>query len=346
MKKENASNIFNAATEYYFSCMENSPNRKKHIKSLNINFLTADETKIGLAENSLNQLYEHLLNLGYSKEKILESKLCFEDENGNILDRFQNRIILPAFDIDNQCFGLCGRYIKDDDQPKFINISNPINNNFAGFNINPNNEFIIICESIVDAIKIYNCGISNAVSKLPQTLGIANSDVEFLKNFNKVLLFFDQDAYGQKLAKAYEEVLKANNISVINLINIVNIDIAEYCTKCNYGDLFFVDNILLKCNKDLKEVTIPKQITYISDMAFEGCYNLESITVLNPKARILDYTLFDCHNLKELHFPKGIAYMGENAIGSDIKATIFAPEPKIFSPKEYAKNHGIKFVEE
>lgn len=52
-----------------------------------------------------------------------------------------------------------------------------------------------------------------------------------------------------------------------------------------------------KCDGALFSVTLPKSLERIDDWAFEGCYNLKSVTFLNPFTSIGQYVFLNCYKL-------------------------------------------------
>lgn len=52
-----------------------------------------------------------------------------------------------------------------------------------------------------------------------------------------------------------------------------------------------------KCDDTLFSVTLPKSLERIDDWAFEDCYNLESVTFLNPFTIIGQYVFLNCYKL-------------------------------------------------
>ena len=78
--------------------------------------------------------------------------------------------------------------------------------------------------------------------------------------------------------------------------------------------------------KDVKEYTIPDDITIIERYAFSGCNNLENINISNNVTKIENYAFKGCSSLTNIAIPEGITYIGaETFSGCSSLKTIKIP---------------------
>ena len=78
--------------------------------------------------------------------------------------------------------------------------------------------------------------------------------------------------------------------------------------------------------KDMKEYTIPDDVTVIGEYAFSGCNNLENINISNNVTKIDNYAFKECSSLTNIHIPEGITYIGaETFAGCSSLKTIKIP---------------------
>lgn len=63
---------------------------------------------------------------------------------------------------------------------------------------------------------------------------------------------------------------------------------------------------MYKLNLDIKEITIPNNITRIGENAFEGCKNLKSIHIPNSVIDISEAAFNSCLTLTEIKLPNNI----------------------------------------
>ena len=119
--KEQLYKIIQVATEFYHKQLYSNNNAQEYLKARNIANTTIEELKIGYA-NDENSLYNYLKEQGYANETIEDAGLVKKDEQGNYFDRYQNRIIFPIKDENNNVIAFGGRVLDDNIKPKYINI--------------------------------------------------------------------------------------------------------------------------------------------------------------------------------------------------------------------------------
>ena len=112
---------------------------------------------------------------GFSDEEILDSGLVNRAEDGTMVDRFRRRMMFPIQDVRGRTIAFGGRVL-DDSKPKYINSSESLvyskGRNLYGLNVAKQNKLdeIIIVEGYMDAISLYQRGVTNAVASLGTAL--------------------------------------------------------------------------------------------------------------------------------------------------------------------------------
>ena len=69
---------------------------------------------------------------------------------------------------------------------------------------------------------------------------------------------------------------------------------------------------IVYCNM-LKDVSVGKNVTSISDYAFNNCYSLASITIPNGVTSIRDYAFNNCYSLESITIPNRVTSIGSTA---------------------------------
>ena len=82
---------------------------------------------------------------------------------------------------------------------------------------------------------------------------------------------------------------------------------SSYCVMGETGN-----NGKVYCNM-LQEVYIGKNVTYISNYAFQYCYSLASITIPDGVTDIREYAFQYCYSLASITIPDGVTSIGRNA---------------------------------
>ena len=194
----------------------------KYLSDRSIDKDIITEFNIGLATN--NKLSD-MLEKKYDVDDLLEIDVC-KSINGNIYDTFQNRIIFPIIDENNNVVGFSGRkYLKADLEDKTLSKysntketiifkkSNTLYNiNNALMNIKKSKE-IIITEGFMDTIRMSSIGYKNVVALMGTAFTKEHLD-RILKYKCKVVLNLDQDDAGRDATIGIGEELQKNNIDV------------------------------------------------------------------------------------------------------------------------------------
>lgn len=192
----------------------------KYLNDRKIDKNLINEFNIGLSTN--NKLHE-ILTKKYELEDLLKIDVVKEIDN-KIYDTFQNRIIFPIIDEENNIVGFSGRkYLPNDIEnnqlAKYVNsketnifIKSRIfyNINNALINIKKSKE-IIITEGFMDTIRMVSIGYNNTVALMGTAFTKDHLD-KIIKYKCKVVLNLDQDNAGVLATISIGDMLIKNNI--------------------------------------------------------------------------------------------------------------------------------------
>lgn len=260
----------------YFKNNIFSSNGQQALKYLNDRHIDKDiinEFNIGLSTN--NKLHE-ILAKKYNLEDLLKIDIVREVDN-KIYDTFQNRIMFPIIDEDNNVVGFSGRkYLSNDldnkQLSKYVNsretdifIKSKIfyNINNALPNIKKSKE-IIITEGFMDTIRMVSIGYNNTVALMGTAFTKEHLD-KIIKYKCRVVLNLDQDNAGVLGTISIGDELIKNNIDVSVIVFDDYKDSDEYIinkgkeafdyaykNRISYIDFKFK---YLKSNKNMKDST-------------------------------------------------------------------------------------------
>lgn len=184
---------------------------QEYVKTRKLNNATLKSFLIGYS-GTYNELYNHLRKQGFSNEEILASSLVNRNERGQYIDRFRNRLMIPIMDIRGKVIAFGGRVL-DKSLPKYINSPETIvytkGRHLFGLNVakKGNLDKIVIVEGYMDAISLYQRGITNVVASLGTALTEAQGRL-LRKYAGQVIISYDSDGAGQSATMRGLEILK------------------------------------------------------------------------------------------------------------------------------------------
>ena len=268
------------AAEFYHENLYKPTSKvaQEYIKKRKLDNRTLKAFLIGYAGN-FNELYLLLKQKGYTEEEMLASSLVKKTENGGYMDSFRKRLMFPIQDVRERVIAFGGRVL-DDSKPKYINSPENIvyskGRNLFGLNVAKKYDIkkIVIVEGYMDAISLYQRGITNVVA----SLGTAMTEAQgrLLRRYSEqVILGYDADGAGQAAILRGMEILQnlGCDIRVLQIEGAKDPD--EYVLK--YGPERFqkcVDNSIslveFKVKILLKELNIENtndKIKFLNEIA-------------------------------------------------------------------------------
>lgn len=169
--------------------------------------------KLGYAPGR-GSLVRHLREKGFSRDEIIGANLAYVSKrNGQLVDRFYERVMFPVHDLQGRTIAFGGRVIGQG-EPKYLNTSEtPIfhkSSNMFGIDRAKssivNSGQAIVVEGYTDVIALHEAGITNAVATLGTALTAQH--VKLLSRFATTIIYlFDGDAAGQKAADRASEFI-------------------------------------------------------------------------------------------------------------------------------------------
>ena len=202
MLKTKVYEINQIAAEFYHHNLyrPTSKTAQEYIKKRKLDNKTLKSFLIGYSGN-YDELYKILKQKGYKEEEILASSLVNKTDDGKYIDRFRKRVMFPIQDIRNKVIAFGGRVL-DDSKPKYINSPENIvyskGRHLFGLNVAKKSDLknIIIVEGYMDAISLYQRGITNVVASLGTALTEAQG--RLLRRYSeRVTIGYDSDGGGQ-----------------------------------------------------------------------------------------------------------------------------------------------------
>lgn len=299
---------------------------QNYVKKRQLGNNTLKSFLIGYA-GSNNELLNYLKSKGYNTEEMLESNLIGKSSDGRLYDKFKNRLMIPIFDVRNKVIAFGGRVL-DDSKPKYINSPEGIvyskGRNLFGLNVARKNsngvlKRLLIVEGYMDAISLYQRGITNVVASLGTAL-TDNQGRLLRRNCEQVILGYDADGAGQAAIMRGIGILQSMGVD-IRILQISGAkDPDEFVVK--YGPEKFkkcMDNAISVVEYQVKNLKKSLDLNNTSD----------KIKFLNEIANIL--SKIDNSMEREVYIDKiSESYqISKEAIYAEVNKRIFKDRPMI-----------------
>ena len=177
---------------------------------------------IGYAPDSWSDMVDALRKKGYTDAELRESGLVtVSKKNGNLFDRFRDRLMFPIIDVRGNVIGFGGRIMNDEDKnaAKYLNspetlIFNKRKNLFA-LNLAKKSKlgYLILVEGYMDAIALHQYGFDCAVASLGTALTEDGATL-LSKYTDQVILIYDGDNAGQNATQRAIPILEKTGLQV------------------------------------------------------------------------------------------------------------------------------------
>ncbi len=186
-------------------------NRRQMVQS------TINRFGLGYAPDG-NVLLKYLREQGFTDDEIVESGVVGKSENGDIYDRFRNRLMFPIIDVRKNIIGFGGRVL-DDSKPKYLNSPETAafnkSYNLFGLNLakNSTEDYLILVEGYMDVIQLHQHGVNTAIATLGTALTPEQARI-IKRHKGEVIIAYDSDEAGQKATQRAIELLNEEGLRV------------------------------------------------------------------------------------------------------------------------------------
>jgi len=236
-KKANIYDLHRQAALFFAEQLKKNQSAQDYLKNRGISAKTIAEWQLGYGGDQVDGLTKHLLNKGFSPEKIAESGVAFERDFGNktMMDRFRKRLMIPIFEAKNgEIVAFTGRdlsgekkvakYVNSPENPVYHKSSMLFGLHRAKKKIREKNAVILV-EGNFDVISMHAVGMTNCVATCGTSL--TEDHLRTLRRMTKnIVLAFDADLAGKKATlRAVEMCLKMElNPKIVEIIGGKDLD--------------------------------------------------------------------------------------------------------------------------
>lgn len=199
------------AEKYYQTALLDSDEGKlvglSYIKERGINDESQKEFGIGFSPVGWDLFSKEALKKGYKEEFLVESGLSIKRDNGNLIDRFRERVMFPIHTLSGRTIGFGGRILnaKSKKEAKYINSpdtevynkSEVLYGLFQAKKAVKQKDICYLVEGYTDVISLHQRGVKNVVASSGTSL--TEGQLRLVKRYTSSICFlFDGDAAGIK----------------------------------------------------------------------------------------------------------------------------------------------------
>ena len=194
---------------------------RQQIAGRGVSDATSEALGLGFAPPGRDALKQALVKQGFSQALLLRAGLLVQRDEGSVMDRFRNRLMIPIARDTGSVIAFGGRALDADQQPKYLNSpETPIyskSRTLYGLNLTKaairQGGFAVLVEGYFDFAQVYQSGVQAVVASCGTALTPAQA--QQLRRFTgKVVLSFDPDAAGQGATAKSCEMLVAEGFEV------------------------------------------------------------------------------------------------------------------------------------
>ena len=176
---------------------------------------------VGYAPDTWDSLVKAMTAKGYTRQELIDSGLVtVSQKNGNIFDRFRDRLMFPIIDTRGNVIAFGGRTVKKDaDTAKYLNSPETLifnkRKNLFGLNLAKKTKLdhLILVEGNIDVVALHQYGFDNAIASLGTSL-TEEQAVLMSRYTENVVLIYDGDEAGQRATQRAIPLLEKAGIAV------------------------------------------------------------------------------------------------------------------------------------
>ncbi len=212
------------AARFYFNCMNedtlNAKNLRAYWRKRGLEDSTIRKFGLGYAPDERNALQNHMYNLGFSKQELIDAGFVRKNDKNEVYEFFRHRAMIPIFDIRGNVIAFSGRKIDENrGGGKYINSPETVlyKKSKTLFALNIAKKFantkFILCEGNMDAIALHQAGFTTAVAGCGTS--VTWEHVKLLSDYTgEVVICFDSDEAGQKATQKAISLLSKSTLKV------------------------------------------------------------------------------------------------------------------------------------
>jgi DNA primase len=185
---------------------EEAGRAREYLASRGLQEPILNEFQVGYAPSAWDRVLVASRQAGYSERELYDVGLAQRSkQNGQVYDRFRERIMFPLVDVRGRVLGFGARAMRDNQPPKYLNTSdNDVyhkGQHLYGVNLARVHATragrVIVCEGYTDVIALHQAGVRETVGLMGTAL-TEDQVSELARLASVILLALDADSAGQE----------------------------------------------------------------------------------------------------------------------------------------------------
>ncbi|QIM62307.1 DNA primase [Pasteurellaceae bacterium Orientalotternb1] len=212
--RRNLYELLDSVTTFYQQQLTQDAHSQSYLAQRGLSAEIIERFEIGFAPNAMDSVLRRFGSNKDEIQKLLDTGMLSQNDNGRVYDRFRNRVMFPIRDKRGRVIAFGGR-VMGDEKPKYLNSpesatyhkGNELYGLYQALQYNENPEFLFVVEGYMDVVALAQFGINNAVA----SLGTATTGEQIQQMFRcteQVICCYDGDRAGREAAwRAFENAL-------------------------------------------------------------------------------------------------------------------------------------------
>ena len=230
--RETLLKMHEVAASYFAEQLKGAPGARarQQLAERGVNAKTIEQLGLGFAPAGRDGLKARLTQQGFTPSLMIQSGLVLQRDNGETVDRFRNRLMVPICRDTGSVIAFGGRVMDADQVPKYLNSPETAiyskGRTLYGLHLTKaairKVGFVVLVEGYFDFAQVFQSDAAPVVASCGTAL--TTPQVQLLRRFtSRVVLSFDPDAAGQNAAAKSCELLVKEGFEV----NVVVLDKGE-----------------------------------------------------------------------------------------------------------------------
>ena len=175
----------------------------RYYRTRSIEDTTIEKWSLGWAPSGKTTFVDAARAAGYKDEYLVATGLAIQTEDGQLIDKFRERVMFPIHSVSGRVIAFSGRTLKADNPAKYVNSPeteiyiksrNLLGIYFAKSEIARQDRCILV-EGNVDVVMMHQMGITNVVASCGTSL--TEEQIRLIKRFSEnITIMYDGDAAG------------------------------------------------------------------------------------------------------------------------------------------------------